>query len=113
MLYVIVGMAFTFLLIGMMLTDQNARYLLSGYNTLNAEEQKKVDIKSYVASFRKFHIGLAASFLIIELVLITSSVKLRQVYFSAHIPLLLTSTLLLPPVNTSAVSAENGTSPAS
>jgi hypothetical protein len=70
MLYVIIGMAFMFLFIGMILTEHNAQYLLSGYNTLSAQEQKKVDIKSYVAAFRRFHILLAGSFLIIELVLI-------------------------------------------
>src|SRR4051812_18849725 len=70
MLYVIVGMALTFFAIGMMLTEQNARYLLSGYNMLGKEEQNQVDIRSYIAAFRKFHIVLATSFLIINLLLI-------------------------------------------
>jgi len=65
MLYVIAGMALLFLVIGLILSENNARYLLSGYNTLSAAEQKKVDIKSYVASFRKFHIVFAISFLVI------------------------------------------------
>lgn len=62
-------MAFFFLIIGLVLTESNARYLLSGYNTLSETQRKKVDIKSYVPAFRKFHIFLAASFLIVGLII--------------------------------------------
>jgi hypothetical protein len=49
---VLVGISFV-------LTPSNARYLLSGYNTLSAEEQQKVDISSLLKAFRRFNIALA------------------------------------------------------
>ena len=40
------------------MNKKNAKYLLSGYNTLSVEEQERFDIESYLIFFRKFVILL-------------------------------------------------------
>jgi hypothetical protein len=69
MSYVIIGMSLLFVAIGFIVTEDNAKYLLSGYNTMNEEDKKKVDIKSYIPYFRKFHVYFGISFLIFGLTL--------------------------------------------
>lgn len=63
MYYIILGLSILFVLVGFMVTEKNAKYLLSGYNTMSKEDQALVDIKSFIPFFRKFHIYLAGSFL--------------------------------------------------
>lgn len=58
-------MSLLFVAIGFIVTENNAKYLLSGYNTMSEEARKKVDIKSYIPYFRKFHIVLGISFLVL------------------------------------------------
>ncbi len=58
-------MSLLFVAIGFMVTEKNAKYLLSGYNTMNEEDRKKVDIKAYIPFFRNFHIFLGISFLVL------------------------------------------------
>ena len=58
-------MGLLFVAIGFIVTETNAKYLLSGYNTMSEEERKKVDIKSFIPYFRKFHIVLGISFLVL------------------------------------------------
>jgi hypothetical protein len=65
MIYVIIGMSVLFVALGFIVTENNSKYLLSGYNTMNEEDRKKVDIKAYIPYFRKFHIFLGISFLIL------------------------------------------------
>lgn len=48
MIYVIIGMGLLFIAIGNILTLGNAKYLLSGYNTMSDEERMKVDIEPVV-----------------------------------------------------------------
>lgn len=47
--------------IGLIVTVENAKYLLSGYNTMTDAERENIDIKSYIAYFRKFHLFLGIS----------------------------------------------------
>jgi hypothetical protein len=65
MIYGIIGLSLLFVAIGFSLTENNAKYLLSGYNTMREEDRNKVDIKAYVPYFRRFHIFLGVSFLLI------------------------------------------------
>lgn len=65
MIYGIIGLSLLFVAIGFSLTENNAKYLLSGYNTMREEDRNKVDIKAYVPYFRRFHIFLGVSFLVI------------------------------------------------
>ncbi len=62
-------MSLFFVAIGFTVTEDNAKYLLSGYNTMNEEDKKKVNITSYIPYFRKFHVYLGMSFLIFGLTL--------------------------------------------
>lgn len=58
-------MSLLFVVIGFIVKEKNAKYLLSGYNTMNEEDRKKVDIKAYIPYFRNFHIFLGISFLVL------------------------------------------------
>lgn len=64
MMIVIILLSLLFFFIGFILNQSNAKYLLSGYNTLSKEEQANFDIKSYLNLFKKFHIFLGISYLI-------------------------------------------------
>ena len=39
--------------------QDNAKYLLAGYNTMSKEKQESFDIKNYLKFFKKFFINLA------------------------------------------------------
>jgi len=69
MIYVILFLSLLFIAVGYILTEQNAPYLLSGYNTMSKEDQAKFDLESYVPRFRKFHLFLGISFGLIGLAL--------------------------------------------
>ena len=69
MLYAIIGMSLLFVAIGFIVTENNAKYLLSGYNTMSEAERKQFDIKTFISYFRKFHIFLGSSFLVFGLIL--------------------------------------------
>ena len=67
--YVIIGIGLLFIGIGFLITEKNAKYLLSGYNTMSKEQRDKVELKPYLSHFRKFHIFLGLSFMVIALTL--------------------------------------------
>lgn len=69
MIYTLIGMSLLFVAIAFIVTENNAKYLLSGYNTMSEEERKKVNIKEYIPYFKKFHIFLGVSFLVLGLAL--------------------------------------------
>lgn len=69
MVYVIIGMGLFFVALGFIVNVKNARYLLSGYNTMSEENRKKVDIHSLIPYLRKFHIFLGVSLAMIGLLL--------------------------------------------
>ncbi len=65
----IIGMSLFFVVIGYVITGDNAEHLLSGYNTLSEIDKHKVDIKKYISFFRKFHIFFGVLFLICGIIL--------------------------------------------
>lgn len=69
MIYVLIVMSLFFIALGFIVTENNAKNLLSGYNTMKEEDREKFDIKSYIPYFRKFHILLGISFLVFGLLL--------------------------------------------
>ena len=69
MLYIIIGTGLLFIAMAFLITENNSKYLLSGYNTLSESERTKVDIKSYLPYFKKFHLYLGISFIVIGLLL--------------------------------------------
>ncbi len=64
MIYPILILSIIFIALGFIVTEDNAKYLLSGYNTMSEEQRKKVNIKAYIPYFRKFHILLGFSVLV-------------------------------------------------
>ena len=56
MMLVILLLSFLFFILGFILNESNAKYLLSGYNTMSVEEQSNFNLKSYLNFFKKFHI---------------------------------------------------------
>ena len=69
MIYVILFLSFLFIAIGFIVTETNAHYLLSGYNTMSEKERENVDIKSYIVFFRNFHIFLGSSLIVFSLLI--------------------------------------------
>lgn len=68
-IYLLLGISVLFIAIGFIVTEKNAKYILSGYNTMSQAEQDKVNIKSGIRYFKKFHIFLGISLFIIGAVL--------------------------------------------
>ena len=62
-------MSLLFIAIAFIVTENNAKYLLSGYNTMEEEDRKKFDLKAYIPFFRKFHIFLGISLLLFGVLL--------------------------------------------
>lgn len=56
MIYVSIGLGLLFFSMGFIITPNNAKYILSGYNTMNREDQEKFPIVEYLKAFRTFHI---------------------------------------------------------
>ncbi|QNF35098.1 DUF3784 domain-containing protein [Adhaeribacter swui] len=71
MLYVLGGLSLLFLVVAFIVTESNAPYLLSGYNTLSEADKKKFYLAGYIPFFRKFHIFLGLSFFLIGLLVHT------------------------------------------
>ena len=60
-------MSLLFVALAFLVTENNAKYLLAGYNTMNEESRKKVDIKAYMKFFKRFHIFLGITLLMVGL----------------------------------------------
>lgn len=67
MIGIIVFLSILFMVIGFIVTENNAKYILAGYNTMCEEERKKINLKIYLTFFRRFHLFLGISTLIISL----------------------------------------------
>lgn len=69
MLGILLFMSILFVVIGFIVTENNAKYILAGYNTMSEEQRKSINLKTYLAFFRRFHLFLGISTLIISLAL--------------------------------------------
>ena len=75
-----------FVIIAYNINEKNAKYLLSGYNTMSKEEQKKFDLKNYLIFFRKFFLNLTLySFLIFLLFYILYDVTTASIIWCISI----------------------------
>ena len=63
MIYVALFLSVIFAFIGLIVTNRNAKYLLSGYNTMSEGERVNVDINEFLNFFKRFHIILGVSLL--------------------------------------------------
>lgn len=68
MVIIIILLAVVFIGIGYLVTEKNAKYILAGYNTMSEEERKKINLKVYLSFFRRFHVFLGITLLILSLV---------------------------------------------
>lgn len=86
--YVIAGLGLLLFSLGFIVTTRNAKYLLSGYNTMTEDERKEVNIVEVVSFFRRFHIFLGASFLVAGLTLFYVVSSDAAGFFIAAYPIL-------------------------
>lgn len=75
-----------FLLIGLLVTKNNAKYFLSGYNNMGELDRGRVDIIYLVKFLRSFFIMLSLSYLIIGLVLRSSGNDIIYIIFCLIYP---------------------------
>lgn len=68
-IYVLLGVSILFVLIGFIVNEKNAKYILSGYNTMSEEERSRINIKYSLRHFKKFHIFLGISLFVLGAVL--------------------------------------------
>ena len=61
--YFIVGISIFYILIGFLVTKNNAKYLLAGYNSMTAEQRQNFNLDTYIPYFRNFHIFLGLTHL--------------------------------------------------
>ena len=77
-----------FIAIGFFVTEKNASQLLAGYNTLSKEKQGEFKLKNFIPFFRKFHILLGLSFIVLVFIIqFIFSTKASSVFIVAY-PLL-------------------------
>lgn len=88
MIYVLISMGIFFVGLGFILTENNAKFILAGYNTMSQEEQAKVNISDYVVFFRKFHLYFGLSFLIFGFVLFFLELRNALGLFISFYPIL-------------------------
>lgn len=69
MIIINILLSFIFIGIGFLITERNAKYLLSGYNTMTDEDRKNFNLTDYLKFFKKFHVFLGTTLLIISLIL--------------------------------------------
>ncbi len=63
MLFIALMLSLIFGAIGFMVTKSNAKYILSGYNTMSERDRQSIDIDSYLRFFKRFHLTLAITLL--------------------------------------------------
>lgn len=64
-----------FVVLALVVNENNARYLLSGYNTMTEERRKDFDITGYLKDFRRFFILLSIGNFIIAVVIYLSGLQ--------------------------------------
>lgn len=74
--------------LGFLITENNARYLLNGYNAMTEAERENFDLKAYISFFRTFHIRLAVSLFLIGLAISRFSSETWLAMFLAGYPVL-------------------------
>lgn len=65
MIVSVIILSSVFIGIAFLVNKDNAKYLLSGYNTMTDEERNNFEIQLYIPFFKKFHLFLGISVLIV------------------------------------------------
>lgn len=69
MIFAVLGLGGMFFGMGYLITEGNASMLLSGYNTMNSEDQKSFPLKEYLLDFKRFHQWFGTGFTALGLLL--------------------------------------------
>jgi len=65
--YFIVGISVLYFVIGFLVTKNNAKYLLAGYNSMTAEQRQNFNLDTYIPFFRNLNIFLGLTHLFVRL----------------------------------------------
>ncbi len=85
MIYVIVAISLLFIIIGFVVNEGNAKYLLAGYNSMSEESRKRLHIKAFLPYFRKFHVFLGISlFTLCYILHVYISENLAGIFFAIY-----------------------------
>jgi hypothetical protein len=79
-----------FIALALGLNKYNAKYLLSGYNTMSEKEREKYDIENYLILFKKFFLVLAGTSTVVFLILINLwNAKIAVMAYSIYLTIML------------------------
>lgn len=87
MFYFIIGFSLFFIGMAFVITEKNAKYILAGYNTMPVAERKKFKLKKFIHFYKRFHIGLGTSMLILGLLLYYSINETASIVFVTVYPI--------------------------
>ncbi|MFU1857357.1 DUF3784 domain-containing protein [Sphingobacterium sp. NGMCC 1.201703] len=88
MITLVLILSAVFAIVAFLVTEENADSSLSGYNTLSTAEKQQFNIKEFIPFFKKFHLLLALSYLVISLLLIFAISSYWAKIFIVTYPLL-------------------------
>ena len=79
-----------FIAVALGINKSNAKYLLSGYNTMSKKEKDKFDLENYLVTFKKFFLILAATSTLVFIILINLlNSKITVIFYSSYIIIML------------------------
>jgi hypothetical protein len=79
-----------FIAVTLGINKNNAKYLLSGYNTMSKKEKDKFDLENYFVTFKKFFLILAATSTVVFIILINLlNSKIAVIFYSSYIIIML------------------------
>ncbi len=83
-IYVLSGISLLFIIIGLIVTENNAKHLLAGYNTMSEKEREQVDLKKYLFLFRRFHFFLGVSYFVFGCLISTLNNDLFEIFLGMY-----------------------------
>lgn len=86
MMYFTLGFGVLFILIAFLVHEGNARFLLSGYNTMSEEDRAAFDLNGFLYLFKRFHIALGSIIIIGGLGFELMDSELYQIYLVGVLP---------------------------
>ena len=79
-----------FIVFALGINKENAKYILSGYNTMSKNERENFDIVNYLILFKKYFLILAASSTIVFTILINLlNAKIALIAYSSYLIIML------------------------
>ena len=89
MIFLLAFLSILFTGIAFIVTEKNAKYILSGYNTMTEAQRSQFDIKSFIRLFKRFYIFLGLSLFIIGFILTSLIGKDVGMIFLVFYPIVL------------------------